>query len=206
MTNTVKKPSLSAYRHLQYSQPSELICPCSNTKIPYATFTTLSPRVHQICSSVFVSEPWISTMKRFDNLSNLGITSHHFRFLSTLCQFINVTLKDTIYRFSTHAFVTIHVIDEVQFNIQVNSILHQLVQTVIIDFNRFTDAIALFVHVNQPYSLPLNAYDAFILERMGESYPFHITVHNHPNESIHLSMKPFLLFVVADYIKGRIEQ
>src|SRR5215467_3052189 len=61
-TVTVSSPSLTTYNHLQALHLNTLRCPCSNMTIPYHTFTSLSPIFHPVCSSDFVSDPWLKML------------------------------------------------------------------------------------------------------------------------------------------------
>ena len=65
VTATVTSPSLSLFEHLSNRYPSTLSCSCSKPIISYDAFLSFTPRYHQVCSSVFVSQPWISTLFSF---------------------------------------------------------------------------------------------------------------------------------------------
>ena len=170
-THTIKKPLLSVYRHLQESHPNEINCPCSHLTMPYSTFTTLSLRIHQICSSAFVRELWISLWSP--------------RLLSNLCQLINVTVNDTMHRFTKNSFVTPNIMDEVQFNAQLNSSFNQLNKTLITNFNLLIDAVLLFIQVDQPFTVPINRNTAFDKHFSNGPHPFSVEVHNYSDQSKH---------------------
>ena len=53
-------PSLTAYNELQTLHAGTLKCACSVTAIPYESFTLLSALSHQVCSSDFASDRWLS--------------------------------------------------------------------------------------------------------------------------------------------------
>ncbi|CAF4284217.1 unnamed protein product, partial [Adineta steineri] len=102
----VSKPSLTTYKQLQKSYNNSLECSCSNIAIPFQKFVTWSPRLHQLCSSDFITENWISLLSLTQVTSVFGWTvmewdgfkGTHFRFLSTLCQLANKTVTDAIQR------------------------------------------------------------------------------------------------------------
>ena len=58
-TFEVMKPSLARYQTLQQDFPNSLKCSCSHVSIEYATFLTVRPSFHPICSSAFVSKDWL---------------------------------------------------------------------------------------------------------------------------------------------------
>ncbi|CAF3928555.1 unnamed protein product, partial [Adineta steineri] len=63
MTIKVWNPSLPHYNNLKRLNSNTLICPCYTTTMPYDTFIALSPTLHQVCSSDFISDRWISVLK-----------------------------------------------------------------------------------------------------------------------------------------------
>ncbi|CAF3959134.1 unnamed protein product, partial [Adineta steineri] len=111
----VSKPSLIAYKQLQETHSDSLECSCSNIAVPFEKFVTWSPRLHQLCSSDFITENWISLLS-LTQLTVLygaritewdGFKGTHFRFLSTLCQLANKTVTDAIQRFGIQSFITL---------------------------------------------------------------------------------------------------
>ena len=59
-TNEIIKPSLSTYKELLSNYSNSLECPCSNISIEYQSFLTITPRIHEICSSEFMLDDWIN--------------------------------------------------------------------------------------------------------------------------------------------------
>lgn len=59
---SIYNPTLKHYQHLQKKYSTSLSCLCSLTAIPYQDFVTIETKLHQICSSDFVSEKWIRAL------------------------------------------------------------------------------------------------------------------------------------------------
>lgn len=57
---TLYDPSQSEFERLENIYPDTLVCPCRNIAVPYGSFISVTPVIHPICSSGFVSNEWIS--------------------------------------------------------------------------------------------------------------------------------------------------
>ncbi|CAF1332856.1 unnamed protein product [Adineta ricciae] len=145
-------PSFGKYNELQKLYSSTLKCPCSNISIPYSRITSISPRIHQICSSVFVSEMWISLTKTISRLSWYGLDARHFRLLSSICNLINQTTDDALRRFDAQSLVTSNVISERDFNAQLNITINQFMEGLVINFGLLINVTRLFIQIDQPFA------------------------------------------------------
>ncbi|CAF1388030.1 unnamed protein product [Adineta steineri] len=156
-TMTVSNPSIDVYRNLQDIHQDTLKCPCSTATIPYETFISLSPNFHQVCSSDFVNDTWIT----FLSLIRTGLYNdwptravHQFRLLSTICELINKTVVDAVQRLIIRSLVTSNVLSETDFIIQSNTTVNQFIQLTIINFGLLLDTEHLFLQVDQPFKVP----------------------------------------------------
>jgi hypothetical protein len=122
--------------------------------MPYSTFISLSITLHQVCSSDFVTEPWIAMMRLIPRVDWYGLDARHFRLLSSLCQLIRETIDDAIHRFLTRSFVTLNVLTEPNFNAELNTTLNQFNQTLVTNFDLLVNTVHLFTQVDQPFTLP----------------------------------------------------
>ena len=127
--------------------------------VAYSTFISLSATLHQVCSSDYVTESWISLLLYFEipyfntpSTAWYGLGSRHFSLLSTLCQLANETITDTINRFGIQSVVSSNVLTEFDFNAQLNTTLKQFLQSMVIDFSHLVDTVQLFTQVDQPYT------------------------------------------------------
>ena len=161
MTITEPNPSLFTYKYLQDLYPNTLKCPCSNMTIPYSAVISLTARLHQVCQSDFVNDSWISMIaasiswiRDFSRDMYDGINHRHFQLLSTLCQLINRTVEDTIYRFTQRSLVTPNVLTEINLIVELNTTLNQSIQTLLTNFNLLMNMSNIFLHVDQPFIMP----------------------------------------------------
>jgi hypothetical protein len=74
-TMNIDAPTFDIYQRLQREKDpdSSLICPCSNTLISYGTFASVDVLFHEVCSSAFVSDAWISALY-MANASQYGVS------------------------------------------------------------------------------------------------------------------------------------
>lgn len=110
----VNNPTPDTYQRLLDTYPGTLVCPCSQFSLSYSTFVTLIPRFHPICSSDFVSDPWLAYLYHDDASSYIPIDirsvgNAQFQLLRTLCesskQAIDNAFKAT---FTSTLFVSSH--------------------------------------------------------------------------------------------------
>ena len=158
-TITIPNPSFNTYNDLQVLFPNTLKCPCSTMTVPYHAFISLSPTLHQVCSSDFVGESWLSIMTSITNgwvpidWRNQAVSQ--FKLLSSLCQLANKTINDAIRNFLVQSFATLSVPTEIDFNIQLNATLNQFFQSTNISFGLLVDSVRLLIQIDQPYAIPL---------------------------------------------------
>jgi hypothetical protein len=113
------------------------------------------PILHQVCSSDFVSDDWISILKSIPEVSmknNDWRRNAHsqFQLLSILCQLANKTINDAVHRFIMQSFITSSVLIENHFNIQFNTTLNQFFNSMIIYFGLLVNTVRLLHQVDQP--------------------------------------------------------
>ncbi|CAF1250710.1 unnamed protein product [Adineta steineri] len=196
--DTVKvwNPSLIDYNNLERLNSNTLICPCSTTLIPYHTFISLSPSLHQVCSSDFVSDRWISVLKNstFSKtfLSINSVTdwryraSSQFQLLSNLCQLANRTIDDAIRRFIYQSFAVSNLLSEDNFNAYFNRTFTQLLQSTTSYFSVLVETERLLLQVDQPstalikdvqYIVNSNIRANVTLNVTTNKYSSHLTLH-----------------------------
>ncbi|CAF4171623.1 unnamed protein product, partial [Adineta steineri] len=163
-TMTISNPSIDVYRNLQDIHQDTLKCPCSTTTIPYETFISLSPIFHQVCSSDFVNDTWITLLSLLHNKLYIGWPTeavHQFRLLSTMCELVNETVVDAVQRFIIRSLVTSNVLTETDFIIQSNTTINQFTQSTIINFGLLLDTEHLYLQVDQPFKVPDYLQDSY---------------------------------------------
>ncbi|UJR15994.1 hypothetical protein I4U23_002913 [Adineta vaga] len=151
---TVSNPSLTTYNKLEKLYSDTLRCPCSITAVPYDRFMTLSPTLHQICSSDFVKDRWLTIVQSAadyttEDWRNRAYSQHQL--LSHLCQLARNTIDDAVQQFLLQSFIVSSVLSQSEFNTQLNATLNQLFEVTIHSFGSLIDIAALFTQVDQPY-------------------------------------------------------
>lgn len=90
-TVQVNNPSIHTYQRLLNAYPNTLSCPCAELSIPYSSFVTLTPVFHPVCSSNFVTDPWLAYLYHEDASSYpladiRSVGNAQFQLLRTLCE------------------------------------------------------------------------------------------------------------------------
>ncbi|CAF1451276.1 unnamed protein product [Adineta steineri] len=156
VTITESNPSLMNYTNLQAMYSSTLKCPCSNTVIRYDTFLLLSPTLHQVCSSDFVRDDFLPVLNDMvvegsgADWTNRAFS--HFKLLKELCRLANETIDAAVRHFIMRSIVISNVLNENDFNTQINVTLDQFYQSTVADFRFAVDIQRLFVQIDQPYT------------------------------------------------------
>ncbi|CAF0999681.1 unnamed protein product [Adineta steineri] len=152
-------PSLNAYNELQIMYTNTVKCPCSKMTIPYRTFISIFPVLHQVCSSDFITDRWISILNQsITNGISIDWRNRAFsqaQLLSNLCQLANETINDAINRFLSQYFITSSVLTENEFDEQINSTFNQFFQTTTVYFGLLVQTVRLLMQVDQPFMGPM---------------------------------------------------
>ncbi|CAF0953174.1 unnamed protein product [Adineta ricciae] len=154
LTITTSNPSLTTYSNLEKSHSNTLRCPCSSTTIPYEQFMTLSPTLHQVCSSDFITTSWLAILQlatdyQLEDWRNRAYSQ--FQLLSNLCQLAKNTIDDAVRRFLVQSLVVSSILTEYEFNIQINAILDQFFQSTIRSFGSLINITTLLTQIDQFY-------------------------------------------------------
>ncbi|UJR07206.1 hypothetical protein I4U23_011494 [Adineta vaga] len=155
VTKTVPNPSLTTYNSLETRYSTTLQCPCANKTILYRTLISFSPIFHQICSSGFVQDDWITIM--INSMTNMNLFDwrskayQQFQILSDFCQLANKTVQTGMDQFLSQFFIASFAINEMNFNKQFNANLNQFYQSTAYNFDLMKDIIQLVQQVNQFY-------------------------------------------------------
>ena len=155
ITISVSNPSLTTYSDLQVLHSDTLKCPCSTVAIPYQKLVSFSPILHQVCSSDFVDDRWLSILEesgnRYMSTDWRNLMASQFPLLSDLCQLANNTMHDAINRFLRQSFVASSVLTEIDLNTQLNATFNQIFQSTTVYFGFLVDIVQLLMQVDQPF-------------------------------------------------------
>ncbi|CAF1497941.1 unnamed protein product, partial [Adineta steineri] len=156
VTKIEKNPSLTTYNSLRGGLHSASIqCPCFNKAIPHQKFVLLSPHYHQICSSGFVDNIWID-MLRGTTINIIyndwrSRASPLFQLLSDFCQLANKTIDDAVKRYLSQLYIASFVMNEDDFDKQLNSSLNQFYGSTVHNFDLMANVLQLLMQIDQPY-------------------------------------------------------
>ncbi|CAF1523510.1 unnamed protein product, partial [Adineta steineri] len=118
-------PSQTTFSYLQDQQKSSLSCLCSQASIQHDVFLSISPRLHQVCSSDFVVEQWWGYLWGLDaviNFRDLKLLSIQFRILASLCSLAQQSIDNDKSAFFTNKLVTLELISFSSFQAQIDSL------------------------------------------------------------------------------------
>ena len=154
ITTTASNPSVTTYNSLQKLYPNTLRCPCSSTTIPYEQFLTLSPTLHQVCSSDFITDSWLTILQNAvdynaEDWRNRAYSQ--FQLLSNICGLARNTVNVAVRRFIVQSLVVSNILSESEFNIQLNATLDQFFLSTIRSFDSLINITSLFTQVDQFY-------------------------------------------------------
>jgi len=157
VTISISNPSLETYIDLQQSYSHTLRCPCSTMAIPYHKFMKFSPVLHQVCSSDFTTQKWLTILQQsatlYAELDWRNRAYQQFNLLSKLCQLANETVLNAINKFLLQSFVVSNMLTETDFDLQLGQNLDHLYQSTTIYFSHLINAIDLHIQIDQPYMI-----------------------------------------------------
>ncbi|UJR17971.1 hypothetical protein I4U23_004870 [Adineta vaga] len=133
VTFQIVKPSLSTYQHLATRYSDTIDCTCSQVSIQYGLFLTVIPRFHQVCSSDFVSDRWITYIYDISNSAQQSNSSDfrysataQFQLLAALCRLAEETVNNTLLRLIANYFINIELLSEDALKKRIEMTVNQL--------------------------------------------------------------------------------
>ena len=157
-TNTVTSPSLNEFERLESLYSSTLICSCSRQSMSYGRIMSISPRYHQLCSSQFLEETWLSYFHLPEvNLNTTLFIGLDFRIsgqslfssMRNLCQTAKETVENADRLFRSRRLVTVHTLSRTQFNDETKARLKQFQQQTIASFINLLELIRSSIRTNE---------------------------------------------------------
>lgn len=131
VTKQSPKPSYESYKDLmKYSDT--LQCPCSQISIQYKSFLNLSVlHRHQVCSSDFITDKWIETL-RLPNLQSTYYPTEFrtsaigfFQLLTSFCEFTEAYATEELAILRNKSLFHSQVVSPKQLDTQMESIIEQ---------------------------------------------------------------------------------
>jgi hypothetical protein len=132
-TIVMKNPTVSDFAELYSEYPETLVCPCSQPWIVYSSFINIQYIFHQVCSSDFVTQDWISylamstgTKFHYDFRST---SSSSFQALATFCDLSQSAISESLSQFYSNQYMSVYAITELSFNGQIPFLIDQFVSS-----------------------------------------------------------------------------
>ncbi len=150
-----EKPSLEEYLELYSTHSETLTCPCKQISTSYKEFVHIDYTLHQICTSVFISQEWfqylakISSYQRIYQYDFLLTGSSSFQALNTLCQMSNRTISNSLTQFYSNQYVATTVTSSDLFLSQFQTLVDQFILSTTNNFLLSFYLIRLTTSVNQ---------------------------------------------------------
>ncbi|CAF0958367.1 unnamed protein product [Adineta steineri] len=130
-TDNFETPTFKEYEELYKSYSATITCPCKNILIDYKEILRIDYTIHQVCSSAFVTQDWISFLIHSDNRTKPFNTKFRsegrttFHALNSFCTLVNQTIDDNLEQFYLNQYVSIIVTPENLFVSQIETFVNQ---------------------------------------------------------------------------------
>ena len=154
---TLNKFSIDDFERFEKLYPNTLNALCGQVSIPYRKFLYLSPIFHQVCTSPFISNTWITSLF-LSNATSHNILDYrtfgfaHYRSLGLLCNISRQSVKDTHRTFNSTHLVNRHILSRDRFN-EISSVLFDNIQqNILTDKKRTSTVISMITAHNQLWS------------------------------------------------------
>lgn len=146
-STTLDNFSIDTFEELQSFYPETINVPCTQVSNPYYKFIESRPKFHEICSSPFISQEWISSLfvphATYHNPLDLRTFNFaQFQAIALLCHTAYQSVKDGYRTFNYTQFVTGDVLSRAEFN-EIMSILASNFQNNLVETENRTARIIL---------------------------------------------------------------
>jgi hypothetical protein len=169
-TVNVETPTLAQYSKLYATYPQTLTCPCTTISINYGKFLHVEYSFHQVCSSVFVTENWISYLAAANAHKSLYTDDFRasgtftFQALSAFCDLINRTISDSLTVFYSSQYVSAYVTPSELFQSQAQSLFLQFISTTT---NEFLLSVDMIRDITQSNALLSGLFSNYVVSLPG---------------------------------------
>ena len=179
-------PTISQFGELYKQYSSTLSCSCSQINIPYNTFISLTPQYHQICSSDFISQSWISSLFSINTSQYYPLdfrlsASSQFQIIELLCRTASRTVSNALTEFGMQNMISTHVMSRLNPQSQIDSFIQHLQATTVANILRMDQYLELNIAYNNlisslhtnyfTYSIPgSRAYITYVGHYLSRDY------------------------------------
>ncbi|UJR18938.1 hypothetical protein I4U23_022068 [Adineta vaga] len=203
-TIKILTPSYIDYLQLYSTHSQTLSCPCQTISINYEKIVYIDYTLHQLCSSIFVSDQWIDYL----NTASRGIEvdyqvfpaigTYSFQALRGFCQLINQTILGGLVRFNSNQYISGSVISKDLFQSQISASIDHFKSSMIKDFLVFLNTIRRTTQANTLVSAVQSNY---LFEFLNDTIPVlssWITYGNCSCASTSTCIYPLISYISAD--------
>ena len=151
---TVTSPSFERYNILYEEYQSNLECTCSQIAIRHSAILSVSPSLHSVCSSDFVTDDWIRALFFSHDAVHpedwLPAAASQFRCLSNLCNLTKSTVDEMVYQLNLQKIITFNLLSENEFYQKLNDTINQMIQSTEIHYRVLINTLKSLIHADQP--------------------------------------------------------
>ncbi|CAF3755200.1 unnamed protein product, partial [Adineta steineri] len=138
-TINVPTPDLIKYEQLYSKYSQTLTCPCQHISINYENFLSIEYTFHQVCTSIFITDDWISYIGMSYEATSANINfqwtgSNAFQALRAFCDLIESTINNSLIQFNSTQYITASVASSELFQLQARSFVKQFISSTINTF------------------------------------------------------------------------
>ena len=152
ITETIQQPGLATFKTLE-KYFNSLYCPCGRISIPHGRFVETKPLYHQVCSSDFVTQPWIDftfgANREFIWSMDIRITlSAMWQMIATLCQSAANNVDNAMKEFGNNPLISSTVFFETYLEASIQAALQDAQQRAIDHFTTDLNVIKTITRIN----------------------------------------------------------
>ena len=154
MSKTVTMPTQIQYENLVHAYGSSVSCPCSRIAIDLGEFISVTYRRNQVCSSDFVSSPWLDFLGRayswnyyYIDFRVVGLPS--FQLLTKFCSLTEQTIVDSLLLFQKSEFIFSDLLSEEDLRSRANVLATEFISSTERSFARELALIRVTTQGNQ---------------------------------------------------------
>lgn len=159
-TITVHLPTIDEFERLNSLYKSSLVCTCTHHSLSYGRIVSFTPRYHQICTSEFLQETWLSYFNLEDVYHQVNVTPmlnidfrisgrSFFSFVDALCREARQTVDNSIYSFRYHRLVTVSTLSQREFINEMQIRIKEFQEHTIVSFVNIIELIRSSIQINQ---------------------------------------------------------
>ncbi|CAF3702089.1 unnamed protein product, partial [Adineta steineri] len=133
-TINVPTPTLTKYEQLYSKYSQTLTCPCKQISINYEKFLSIEYTFHQVCTSFFITDDWISYIgmsyeATFANINFQWTSPNAFQALGAFCELVESTINNSLIQFNSSQYITASVASSELFQLQARSFVKQFMSS-----------------------------------------------------------------------------